>query len=188
MIWDRTNTIALAKEGCVHCEGEGLRTTEKGKSSPCNCVLRGIFRACYARFVFCASKEKFMSKISLLPCDGKDGKRSFARLDEEYIADFCLISRRTLDELEMKVFRNHFLLSADWRLCCQYMKLDRGAFFHIVYRIQQKLGHAFRETEPYSLFPLDEYFGGTMVRPNLVIMPAEPRCEPVRPPLRKKAA
>ncbi|MEO7650250.1 MAG: hypothetical protein ABIZ80_07260 [Bryobacteraceae bacterium] len=188
MNWDRTQTIALAKEGCAHCDGEGLRITPTGKSSPCNCVLRGIFRACYARFRHCASKEKFMSKITIVPYQGKDGKRSFARLDEEYIADFNIISRRTLDELEMKIFRYHFILGADWRLCCRYMKLERGAFFHIVYRIQQKLGRAFRETEPYSLFPLDEYFGGTIDRPNLVILPPlADRRKPVRPPLRKAA-
>jgi hypothetical protein len=29
-----------------------------------------------------------------------------------------------------------------------------------VYRIEQKLGRVFRELEPYSLFPLDEYFHG----------------------------
>lgn len=39
--------------------------------------------------------------------------------------------------------------------------MDRGSFFHDVYRIEQKLGKTFRELEPYALFPLDEYFNGT---------------------------
>ncbi len=38
--------------------------------------------------------------------------------------------------------------------------MDRGSFFHEVYRIEQKLGKTFRELEPYALFPLDEYFSG----------------------------
>jgi hypothetical protein len=38
------------------------------------------------------------------------------------------------------------------------MRLDRGDFFHIVYRVQERLGKVFRELEPYALFPLDEYF------------------------------
>jgi hypothetical protein len=38
--------------------------------------------------------------------------------------------------------------------------MDRGNFFHSVYRIEQKLGRGFRELEPYALFPLDEYFNG----------------------------
>jgi hypothetical protein len=39
--------------------------------------------------------------------------------------------------------------------------MDRGTFFHEIYRIQQKLGKVFRELEPHALFPLDEYFNST---------------------------
>jgi hypothetical protein len=87
---------------------------------------------------------------------------TWVRKDEDYVADFCLVSRRYLDDFEYKVFRFHFLLGADWKLCCRQMKIDRGTFFHAVYRIQQKLGRVFRDLEPYSLFPLDEYFGGSV--------------------------
>jgi hypothetical protein len=38
--------------------------------------------------------------------------------------------------------------------------MDRGNFFHSVYRIEQKLGRMFRELKPYPLFPLDDYFHG----------------------------
>jgi hypothetical protein len=38
--------------------------------------------------------------------------------------------------------------------------MDRGNFFHAVYRIEQKLGRVFRELEPYALFPVNEYFHG----------------------------
>jgi hypothetical protein len=41
------------------------------------------------------------------------------------------------------------------------LRIERGQFFHEVYRIQQQLGRAYRETVPYPLFPIDEYFGGT---------------------------
>jgi hypothetical protein len=68
MIWDRSETIGLAKESCAYCEGEGQRSIRKGQPTPCNCVLRAIFRACYARFRYCVTKEKFMSKVSLVPC------------------------------------------------------------------------------------------------------------------------
>jgi hypothetical protein len=78
------------------------------------------------------------------------------------MADFILVSKRTLDELEYKIFRFHFLLGADWKLCCRRLSVDRGDFFHHVYRIQQKLGRTFRELQPYALFPLDEYFTSTM--------------------------
>lgn len=77
------------------------------------------------------------------------------------MADFCLVSRRELTDYEYTIFKFHFLLGADWKLCCRKLKLDRGAFFHEVYRIQQKLGRVFRELQPYALFPLDEYFNST---------------------------
>jgi hypothetical protein len=105
-----------------------------------------------------------MSKISLEFVPGRERNMTWGRKDEEYMADFILVSRRTLDEFEHQVFKFHFLLGADWKLCCRRLKMDRGNFFHVVYRIQQKLGRTFRELEPYSLFPLDEYFHGPLRR------------------------
>jgi len=65
-----------------------------------------------------------------------------------------------LNEEEYRLFRYHFLLGADWKLCTRKLGVDRGNFFHSVYRIEQKLGRMFRELEPYPLFPLDDYFHG----------------------------
>jgi hypothetical protein len=39
--------------------------------------------------------------------------------------------------------------------------MDRGSFFHELYRIEQKLGKIFRELQPHALFPVDEYFNST---------------------------
>ncbi len=80
------------------------------------------------------------------------------------MADFCLVSRRVLDDFEYQLFRYHFLLEADWKLCCRQLKMDRGNFFHSIYRIQQKLGRTFAELQPYPLFPLSEYFAGLIHR------------------------
>ena len=101
-----------------------------------------------------------MSKISLEPHAGRQRPGSWGRKDEEYIADFFLVSRRTLSDSEFRLFRFHFMLGADWKLCTRKLGMDRGNFFHSIYRIEQKLGRVFRELEPYSLFPLDEYFHG----------------------------
>jgi len=172
MEWTRSDTIALAKQSCSQCHGLGLRGVGRASQNPCNCVLREIFRACYARFRHCATKEKHMSRPSLEFIAGREGKLTWGRKDEEYVADFCLVSRRTLDEFEYKVFKFHFLLGAEWRLCTRQMKIDRGTFFHAVYRIEQKLGRVFRELEPYGLFPLNEYFRGPRrpmrLRPTLM--------------------
>src|SRR5262245_6467125 len=187
MNWDRSETIGLAKPFCVCCKGRGRKPSVRGKLTPCGCVLRAIFRACYARFRHCVTKEKFMSKVTVVPCQGKENRRIYARLDEEYIADFYLVSYRTLDPFEFLVFRNHFLLGADWRLCCRRMNCDRGLYFHVIYRIQQKLGRVFRELEPYSLFPIDEYFAGRIDRGKVLTMPQRGKPRAVRPPLRKSA-
>jgi hypothetical protein len=96
------------------------------------------------------------------PQGGGSSRLTWGRKDEEYIADFCLVSRRTLDDFEYKLFRYHFLLGADWRLCSRRLGIQRGNFFHAVYRIEQKLGRVFRELTPYALYPLDEYFNGAV--------------------------
>ncbi len=193
MEWNRSETIGIAKESCMLCRGSGLRVTAvKGILHPCNCVFRNIFRACYSRFRQCVSQERYMSKVTLVNCSGKDGKRIWARKDEDYIADFCLVSKRSLTEFEYRIFRFHFLLGADWRLCCRKLNMERGNFFHAVYRIQQTLGKIYRELEPFALFPLDEYFGGTITKSlpkvsNLVVMPSRNRKGgALRPPLRDR--
>ena len=158
MEWNRSETLALAMHNCAHCHGAGLRVARKGALGPCNCVLRSIFRICWDRFVRCVTQERHLSRVSLEPHAGRSRPATWGRKDEEYIADFEIIARRTLDDFEYRLFRYHFLLGANWKLCARKLELDRGNFFHSVYRIEQKLGRAFRETEPYALFPLDEYF------------------------------
>ena len=127
---------------------------------PCKCVLRSIFRICFDRFLRCVMQEKHLSRVSLEPHIGRCRPESWGRKDEEYIADFCLVARRALSAEEHQLFRYHFLLGADWKLCTRRLHVDRGNFFHSVYRIEQRLGRVFRELEPYALFPLDEYFHG----------------------------
>jgi len=160
MEWTRSETLALAMHQCAQCHGSGLRLARKGVLTPCNCVLRSIFRICFSRFQKCATQERHLSHVSLEPHAGRNRPNSWGLKDEEYIADFTLVARRNLTEEEHRLFRYHFLLGADWRLCSRKLGIDRGNFFHAVYRIEQKLGRVFRELEPYPLFPLDDYFHG----------------------------
>jgi hypothetical protein len=190
MEWTRSETLALAVPNCTHCFGTGIRSLKRGEPHACNCVLRAIFRACYARFRHCATKEKYLSKVSL-DCTARGGRRVWGRKDEEYVADFTLVSRRSLTPEEYKLFSFHFLLGADWRLCCRRLNIDRGNFFHSVYRIEQKLGKIFRELKPYALYPLDEYFHGRLEndwtpepepQPNLIALrPQLPQFWALRP-------
>lgn len=171
MQWTRSETLALAQQSCTHCYGLGLRPGRAGVSTPCNCVFRAIFRACHARFRQCASKEKYISRVSLEANPGRQRRSVWGLKNEEFMADFCLVSRRTLDEHQYRIFTNHFLLGADWKLCCRKLGMERGAFFHEVYRIEQKLGRTFRELEPFALFPLDEYFNSTIRRETQPVTP-----------------
>src|SRR5579862_8155655 len=132
MEWSRSETLALATHQCTQCRGSGLRLARKGGLAPCNCVLRAIFRACYDRFVKCITQERHLSRVSVEPHTGRSRPSTWGRKDEEYIADFSLIARRILTESEHKLFRFHFLLGADWRLCAGKLAIDRGNFFHAV--------------------------------------------------------
>lgn len=161
MQWTRSETLALAQQSCSICYGLGLRSGRAGNSAPCNCVFRAIFRACYTRFQQCSSKEKYISRVSLEANPGRQRRSVWGLKDEEFMADFCLVSRRTLSESDHRIFKFHFLLGADWKLCCRKLKMDRGTFFHEIYRIEQKLGRTFRELQPHALFPVDEYFNST---------------------------
>lgn len=184
MEWSRSETLALAQQSCSHCYGLGLRPGRGGVSTPCNCVFRAIFRACYGRFRQCASKEKYISRVSLEANPGRQRKSVWGMKNEEYIADFCLISRRTLSEYEYTLFKFHYLLGADWKLCSRKMNLDRGSFFHEAYRIEQKLGRVFRELQPYALFPLDEYFNGSGRQP--VVATSDFRVKTEQAPVARK--
>jgi hypothetical protein len=108
----------------------------------------------------------------------------WGRKDEEYMADFMLVAKRTLNAAEHQLFRFHFILSADWRLCCRRLGVEKGAFFHAIYRIEQKLGRIFRELQPYPLYPLDEYFNGVTLE-HRALRTSQARVVALRPPLRR---
>jgi hypothetical protein len=155
-----------------------MRLVHNGREAPCNCVFRAVFRSCFNRFREFAANADHIGTVSLDFCRGRDGRRSYARKREEYVADLCLVSRRVLDDYEHRLFRFHFLLGADWRLCCRQLQMDRGTFFHSIYRIEQRLGRVFAELEPYALYPVSEYFGGLIRKEptsSLRAVPLEPR-------------
>ena len=98
MEWTRSETLALAMHNCTQCHGCGLRLRNTGGWTPCNCVLRAMFRICYDRFRRCTEEERHVSRVSVEPPSGNHRPMSFGRKHEEYMADFCLVSRRNLTE------------------------------------------------------------------------------------------
>jgi hypothetical protein len=169
MEWSLTETIALASAHCVHCRGFGMYTLIKGRERPCDCVFRAIFRACYSRFRDCVELEKSCGTSSMEWTDRTVCYRKNPRRIEEYLADFSSVSRRALEPEDYQIFRYHYLLGADWKLCCRRLHIDPTKFFHHVYRIERRLGRVFRELEPYALYPLDEYFGGSVRKDHVSI-------------------
>lgn len=159
--WKHSVVIGLAGGKCTHCQGSGMYHAQ-GELATCKCVYRSIFRACFNRFRTCVASQ---SRTGTVTWDfGRRRGRSFGRRAEEYMADFCIVSKRTLGEFEYKLFQLHFICGADWKLCTRILSVDRGTFFHSVYRVEQRLGRAFFELEPYALYPLDEYFAGRIER------------------------
>ena len=171
MIWNRSTAIGLALTSCTSCGGHGMRKLRRRRGeSPCNCIFRGIFRACYARFREYDIEGAQCGSVSLEKAHGPTGYRLYSRKREEFMADFCLTAQRELTEEEYRVFRYFFLLRADSRLCSRYIGCDRGNWYHAIYRIEVKLGRLFAEMRPYPLYPVDEYMGGAVrsaiVQPN----------------------
>ena len=161
MEWSHSDAIGTSEPACAYCKGMGVRPLRRRAGTVCNCTLRGVFRACLNRFRSCWEQSGTMTHATLDKMNSsRSGFRTWGRRNEEYMADFYLIAKRELDDQHFLIFKFHFLLGADWRLCCRRLSMDRGNFFHSVYRIQQKLGRAFREIKPYGIFPIDEYFGG----------------------------
>ena len=184
MLWNRSNTLALATHKCTICRGSGLTLGRRGTLNACDCVLRGIFKVCYNRFRYCVEREKYMSKVTLEIHSGPNRRGTWGRKQEEYIADFLSVARRALTEEEHRVFRYRFLLGADWKLCCRKLNIERGPFHHIIYRIQTKLGETFANLQPYALYPLDEYFGGPhRIDPVKPCPLPEKKVVPIRPPV-----
>lgn len=189
MEWNQSEVLALATEKCATCGGYGLRPSRNGTRTACNCVLRNIFRTCFERFkTSILRKESILSRPYREYMPSGNGQLSWGRKDEEYAADFLLVVKRTLTPAEHNLFKYHFLLGADWRLCCRKLNIEKGIFFHSLYRITAKLGRTFAELEPYALYPLHEYFYGERRNsPSRVVSIRRDQSISSKVPLRKAA-
>ncbi|MCC7496114.1 MAG: hypothetical protein IT160_00965 [Bryobacterales bacterium] len=181
MNWNRSETLGLANPRCTQCRGTGLLLARHAMA-PCLCVLRAIFRRCVSRFRLSVARGASYTRTSLEYTGGRDYRFSWGRKDEEYAADFLLVSKRALNTNEYRIFSAYHLLGAEWRLCCRRLQIQRGVFFHEVYRIEAKLGRVFRELQPYGLYPIEEYFHGSTREMDRRIRP----CEPLAPGRRLK--
>lgn len=180
---ERSPWLSAVDLSCAVCQGTGWRS----EGSVCLCAWRGVWRDVYRRFRECAERGSY-KPIFLDGTPGPQGRRSgYGIRHVEFMADFCLIAQRTLNALDYKVFKFHYLYGADWKLCCSQLGTSRGYFFGRAYAIQEQLGRVFATLEPYALWPLDEYFSGSTrrvdIRPRPIPAARYTNGIPIRAPL-----
>lgn len=158
-VWTHDKVFALAWMKCVKCRGVGL-TIRKTRMQPCGCVTRRAFNTCLGKYHrIQATQDRLRGTTPVLNPGGRDLRFTWSRKSEEFCADFFLLSKRALNSVEWGIFELFMLQGHNWRYCTAKLKMQRGPFFHAVYKIREILGRAFMETRPYPLFPLDQYFG-----------------------------
>jgi hypothetical protein len=143
--------LSLGQMQCSACHGVGQHVGRGPIPALCGCVKRQVFRLVFRHYLWLANQPA-VPRYELTENGLVHGLPGV-----EFRADFDITARRVLNEEQHRIYRYHFLLGADFRVCCRKLAMDRGTFFHAVYRIQQKLGSAFLAMSP-SLFPLSEYF------------------------------
>jgi hypothetical protein len=100
-----------------------------------------------------------------------------------------LVSKRFLtDPREWDIFRYHYLLGADSKLCCDRLNMTKADFFHAAYRIEETLGEVLMSLRPFALYPIDDYFAAVSrrvdVRPLAIPDERHRNGVPLRPPIR----
>jgi len=123
--WGHSIVIGLANNNCAYCKGRGWNRSARGYDSPCNCVFRAVFRACFNRYREYRVTEP-IGRVDLSFCpSGKSCKMHYSRKREEYLADFVIIASRVLDELSWRLFDLHMLQGRDYKECVRLLGLDR---------------------------------------------------------------
>ena len=143
--WPRGLLLSLATLDCERCHGVGMTPRI---CTVCKCVLRAVFHRVFNHY---SEIQEQHQAQALLVC--RSGQPEI-----EYMADVEHIARRHLTPGRWHLFREHILRRREWSEVAPEIGLDRGNFYHEVYRVEEILGKAFFETRPYGLFPPGSYF------------------------------
>lgn len=153
----------IAEHRCSACFGLGYVALQRRKEpwAVCKCAYRAMFRQCFGKY----RRLGFdMESGRALAIKTRRGHTYYPGID--YRADFWLAAKRVLEAREWQVFVLHKIQGHDWHMCCRVLKLDRGVFFHAVYRLEEQLGKALMERE---LWPVGKYFKSAGEwRPNTI--------------------
>jgi hypothetical protein len=156
--WTREDVLVLARRSCRECKGAGLRW-HGYHLRPCPCVCKHIFRVVMERRHSQASVGAV--RLAALEMSARRRSSTWGFKHEEFCADIDLTAKRLLDPDDRAIFRLRFLERRGWESCCERLKLDPGYFWGRVYSIEVRLGRAFRELQPYPIYPITDYFAGT---------------------------
>ena len=94
MEWTRSETLALAMHQCTQCHGSGLRLGRKSVLGTLQLRVARQFSASVMSASSTARRRRGTSARSRWSPGGPAEPFTWGRKDEEYIADFCLVSRR----------------------------------------------------------------------------------------------
>ncbi len=179
--------LALSTPSCRRCGGLGTIRKRRGYRT-CACVYRRVFRACLTSYHHCQASMGSAGAVQYERVGHAQGRcaivASFKRA--EYAADFIMLARLVLASrpIELAVFEAYHVDDQEWLVAVPRVNaslhlprpLNRGAFFHAVYREEGLLGKAILQTHPYSLFPPRSYFAGfTMSANSLACSRVHPR-------------
>jgi hypothetical protein len=147
--------LAAASSECVYCQGLGVPA--KGKKGTCNCVYREIFRSCLRGY-----HNLELPPVRIAPYGESTqihNMRGSRMRGADFRADFVMLAKRTLPDELLSLFRSRFLNGEPRHIYMRRMDLDRGEYWHLVYRVSVRMGRAIADSEPYSLYPVSDYFG-----------------------------
>ncbi len=135
--------LPMAAEGWSHCAGFGVVVRERRAPRACACVWRAIAGAVLGM------AERIDAYPSWHPLWGPHG---CSRPGEEFLADVQAAQRALERNLQRALALS---LEGDWRYCSKRMGLDRGQWFHELYRARQRFG---QECYQRGLYPFGVYF------------------------------
>jgi hypothetical protein len=114
-------------------------------------VPRRVFNAVIGKIPLLAAGFHLAPPIGIDHFISGGRKSGHGRMaNEEFIADVHLVAKRTLTLEDFKLFRYHYCLGADVKLCAAPLGIEREACVQRRQAIEARLGQVFRDMRPYA--------------------------------------
>lgn len=128
----------VSRLNCPRCVGFGSYSA-KGHLKPCSCSTLFIFR--------------MVTTIYLLLRDYQGNCSHFGSYAAtEFLADVSSVSRACATPA---IFHDHIVNGKPYAECCRRLSVNRGTFFHSLYRMEDELGQLYLKE---GLYPIYDYF------------------------------